>query len=168
MDGYHIPSFADWKQQDVMNIKVYQDSQGNTVYGVTDGVKVSQDSQKVCCSFTDGGEPKESMDAGGGGETWQEGLCRHREEMEMDMLRFEVEDAVLDPETKTEEGAAFGKANVAPASASLVDRPPFVEPFDKGQSHTYHKLKTNDTLEDRLHRKLKTAFMKEAMDSSQK
>ena len=129
MDGYHIPSFADWKEQDVMNIKVYQDSQGNKVYGVTDGVKVSQDSQKVCCSFTDGGEPKESMDAGGGGETWQEGLRRHREEMEMDMLRFEVEDAVLDTETKTEEGA--------------VNRNTFFEPFDKGQSHTYHILKTN-------------------------
>jgi len=157
-----------------MNIKVYQDSQGNKVYGVTDGAKVSQDSQKVCCSFTDGGEPKESMDAGGGGETWQEGLRRHREEMEMDMLRFEVEDAVLDPdalldqEKKTEEGAAFGKANVAPASASLVNRNTFFEPFDKGQSHTYHKMKMNDTLEDRLHRKLKTAFMQEAMDSSQK
>ena len=163
MDGYHIPSFADWKEQDVMNIKVYQDSQGNTVYGVTDGVKVSQDSQKVCCSFTDGGEPKESMDAGGGGETWQEGLCRHREEMEMDMLRFEVEDAVLDPdalldkEKKTEEGAAFGKANVAPASASLVHRNTLIEPFDKGQSHTYHKMKMKDTLGDRRHRKLKTA-----------
>ena len=182
MDGYHIPSFADWKEQDVMNIKVYQDSQGNTVYGVTDGVKVSQDSQKVCCSFTDGGEPKESMDAGGGGETWQEGLCRHREEMEMDMLRFEVEDAVLDPdalldkEKKTEEGAAFGKANVAPASASLVDRPPFVEPFDKGQSHTYHKLKTNKLKTKRLQRKDLDRFhqaplyasLKEAMDLSQK
>jgi len=162
MDDYHIPSFAEWKEQDVMNIKVYQDSQGNKVYGVTDGAKVSQDSQKVCCSFTDGGEPKESMDAGGGGETWQEGLRRHREEMEMDMLRFEVEDAVLDPdalldkEKKTEEGAAFGKANVAPASASLVNRNTLFEPFDKGQSHTYNKLKTN------------TAFMQEAMDSSQK
>ena len=157
MDDYHIPSFAEWKDQDVMKIKVYQDSQGNKVYG-----------------FTDGGEPKESMDGGGGGETWQEGLRRHREEMEMDMLRFEVDDAVLDPdalldqEKKTEEGAAFGKANVAPASASLVNRNTFFEPFDKGQSHTYHKLKTNDTLEDRLHRKLKTAFMQEAMDSSQK
>jgi len=157
MRDYPIPSSIEWENQDVMKIKVYQDSQGNKVYG-----------------FTDGGEPKESMDGGGGGETWQEGLRRHREEMEMDMLRFEVEDAVLDPdalldqEKKTEEGAAFGKANVAPASASLVNRNTFFEPFDKGQSHTYHKLKTNDTLEDRLHRKLKTAFMKEAMDSSQK
>ena len=165
MDDYHIPSFAEWKEQDVMNIKVYQDSQGNKVYG-----------------FTDGGEPKESMDAGGGGETWQEGLRRHREEMEMDMLRFEVEDAVLDPdalldkEKKTEEGAAFGKANVAPASASLVDRPPFFEPFDKGQSHTYHKLKTNKLKTKRLQRKDLDRFhqaplyasVKEAMDSSQK
>ena len=123
-----------------MNIKVYQDSQGNKVYG-----------------FTDGGEPKESMDGGGGGETWQEGLCRHREEMEMDMLRFDVEDAVLDTETKPEDGAACGKANVAPASASLVHRNTLIEPFDKGQSHTYHKMKMKDTLGDRRHRKLKTA-----------
>ena len=74
--------------------------------------------------------------------------------MEMDMLRFDVEDAVLDTETKPEDGAAFGKANVAPASASLVHRNTLIEPFDKGQSHTYHKAKT--------------ALMKEAMDSSQK
>ena len=163
MGDYPIPSSIEWENQDVMKIKVYQDSQGNKVYG-----------------FTDGGEPMESMDGGGGGETWQEGLRRHREEMEIDMLRFEVEDAVLDPwrfevedavldtETKPEDGAAFGKANVAPASASLVHRNTLIEPFDKGQSHTYHKMKMNDTLEDRLHRKLKTAFMKEAMDSSQK
>ena len=157
MDGYHIPSFADWKEQDVMNIKVYQDSQGNTVYGVTDGVKVSQDSQKVCCSFTDGGEPKESMDAGGGGETWQEGLRRHREEMEMDMLRFEVEDAVLDTETKTEEGA--------------VNRNTFFEPFDKGQSHTYHNLKTNTDGKPRFPSpkpRLRHDGAKAALDSSKK
>ena len=159
MRDYHIPSSIEWENQDVMKIKVYQDSQGNKVYG-----------------FTDGGEPKESMDGGGGGETWQEGLCRHREEMEMDMLRFEVEDAVLDPDPKTEEGAAFGKANVAPASASLVDRPPFFEPFDKGQSHTYHKLKTNKLKTKRLQRKDLDRFhqaplyasWKEAMDLSQK
>ena len=116
MGDYPMPSSNEWENQDVMKIKVYQDSQGNKVYGFTDGVKVSQDSQKVY-GFTDGGEPTESMDAGGGGETWQEGLRRHREEMEMDMLRFEVEDAVLDPdalldqEKKPKEGAAFGKAN---------------------------------------------------------
>ena len=151
MGDYPMPSSNEWENQDVMKIKVYQDSQGNKVYG-----------------FTDGGEPMESMDGGGGGETWQEGLRRVEKEMEIDMLRFELEDAVLDRETNTAEGAAFGKANVAPASASLVNRNTFFEPFDKGQSHTYHKLKTNDTLEDRLHRKLKTAFMQEAMDSSQK
>ena len=159
MDDYHIPSFAEWKEQDVMKIKVYQDSQGNKVYG-----------------FTDGGEPKESMDGGGGGETWQEGLCRHREEMEMDMLRFEVEDAVLDPdalldqEKKPKEGAAFGKANVAPASASLVDRPPFVEPFDKGQSRklTRHRKRLQRKDLDRFHQAPLYASVKEAMDSSQK
>ena len=151
MGDYPIPSSIEWENQDVMKIKVYQDSQGNKVYG-----------------FTDGGEPKESMDGGGGGETWQVGLRRLEKEMEIDMIRFELEDAVLDRETNTAEGAAFGKANVAPASASLVNSNTFFEPFDKGQSHTYHKMKMNDTLEDRLHRKLKTAFMKEAMDSSQK
>ena len=71
-------------------------------------------------------------------------------EMEIDMLRFELEDAVLDPETNTEEGAAFGKANVAPASASLVNRNTFFEPFDIGQSRTYHKLKTNKDGKPRL------------------
>jgi len=169
MGDYPMPSSNEWENQDVMKIKVYQDFQGNKVYGFTDGADAKTAESRLAMY-----EPMESMDGGGGGETWQEGLRRHREEMEMDMLRFEVEDAVLDPdalldqEKKTEEGAAFGKANVAPASASLVNRNTFFEPFDKGQSHTYHKLKTNDTLEDRLHRKLKTAFMKEAMDSSQK
>ena len=154
MDDYHIPSFAEWKEQDVMKIKVYQDSQGNKVYG-----------------FTDGGEPKESMDGGGGGETWQEGLCRHREEMEMDMLRFEVEDAVLDTETKPEEGTAFGKANVAPASASLVNRNAFFEPFDIGQSRTYHNVKTNTAGKPRLPSpkpRLRHDGAKAALDSSKK
>ena len=140
MDDYHIPSFAEWKEQDVMKIKVYQDSQGNKVYG-----------------FTDGGEPKESMDGGGGGETWQEGLRRHREEMEMDMLRFEVEDAVLDTETKTEEGA--------------VNRNTFFEPFDKGQSHTYHNLKTNTDGKPRFPSpkpRLRHDGAKAALDSSKK
>ena len=158
-----MPSSNEWENQDVMKIKVYQDSQGNKVYGFTDGGDAKTAESRLAMY-----EPMESMDGGGGGETWQVGLRRHREEMEIDMLRFELEDAVLDPETNTKEGAAFGKANVALASASLVNRNTFFEPFDKGQSHTYHKLKTNDTLEDRLHRKLKTAFMKEAMDSSQK
>ena len=163
MDDYHIPSFAEWNDQDVMKIKVYQDSQGNKVYGFTDGGDAKTAESRLAMY-----EPMESMDGGGGGETWQEGLRRVEKEMEIDMLRFELEDAVLDRETNTAEGAAFGKANVAPASASLVNRNTLFEPFDKGQSHTYHKLKTNDTLEDRLHRKLKTAFMQEAMDSSQK
>ena len=171
MDGYHIPSFADWKEQDVMNIKVYQDSQGNKVYGFTDGGDAKTAESRLAMY-----EPMESMDGGGGGETWQEGLRRLEKEMEIDMLRFELEDAVLDPETNTEEGAAFGKANVAPASASLVDRPPFVEPFDKGQSHTYHKLKTNKLKTKRLQRKDLDRFLqdpphaslKEAMDLSQK
>ena len=163
MGDYPMPSSNEWENQDVMKIKVYQDSQGNKVYGFTDGGDAKTAESRLAMY-----EPMESMDGGGGGEKWQVGLRRLEKEMEIDMLRFELEDAVLDPETNTEEGAAFGKANVAPASASLVNRNTFFEPFDKGQSHTYHKIKTNDTLEDHLHRKLKTAFMKEAIDSSQK
>ena len=120
------------------------------------------------------------------------------------MLRFELEDAVLDPETKTEEGAAFGKANVAPAydpvspgtladnernnfkvagiqvrsddpmsveAASLVNRSPFFEPFDKGQSHTYHILKTNTDGKPRFPSpkpRLRHDGAKAALDSSKK
>ena len=163
MGDYPTPSSDVWENQDVMKFEAYQDSTGKNVYDFDPGMMRKTAESRLAMY-----EPMESMDGGGGGETWQVGLRRLEKEMEIDMLRFELEDAVLDRETNTAEGAAFGKANVAPASASLVNRNTFFEPFDKGQSHTYHKLKTNDTLEDRLHRKLKTAFMQEAMDSSQK
>ena len=166
MGDYPMPSSNEWENQDVMKIKVYQDSQGNKVYGFTDGADAKTAESRLAMY-----EPMESMDGGGGGETWQVGLRRLEKEMEIDMLRFELEDAVLDPETNTEEGAAFGKANVAPASASLVNRNTFFEPFDIGQSRTYHNVKTNTDGKPRLPSpkpRLRHDGAKAALDSSKK
>ena len=80
----------------------------------------------------------------------RERLKREENEMEIDMLCYELEDAYFDSQTNTEEGAAFGKANVAPASASLVNHNTLFEPFDIGQSRTYHNLKTNKDGKPRL------------------
>ena len=161
MGDYPMPSFDVWQNQDVMKFEAYQDSTGKNVYDFDPGMMRKTAESRLAMY-----EPMESMDGGGGGETWQVGLRRLENEMEIDMLRFELEDAVLDPETNTEEGAAFGKATVAPASASLVNRKTFFEPFDIGQSRTYHNLKTNKDGKPRLYDG--AAFMKAALDSSQK
>ena len=46
MGDYPIPSSIEWENQDVMKIKVYQDSQGNKVYGFTDGGEPATDKEQ--------------------------------------------------------------------------------------------------------------------------